>query len=79
MNVSTAHAILQSEIESLPDNLVEEVYDFVLFTKARHKEEAFLWQQVEETRSYRVEHPEEVTTVAAEEWESLTAHWEERS
>ena len=39
--------LLQQEISSLPEALAEEVFDFVLFIKARRAEESFLWEQVE--------------------------------
>jgi hypothetical protein len=52
------------------------VLDFVLFVKARHNEEAFLWQQVEATDDRRHQHPEEVQTVTAAEWDALTAELE---
>ncbi len=73
MGSQTVHEMLQSEIESLPESLVGEVLDFVLFAKSRRQEEAFLWEQVEETRAYREQHPEDVITVSAEEWDALPA------
>jgi hypothetical protein len=76
MNNQTVREMLQSEIESLPEDLAEEVFDFVLFMKSRHAEETFLWKQVEETRSYRQQHPEDVTTVTPEEWEMHSSHSE---
>ena len=77
MSVQTAHEMLQSEIESLPEALVREVLDFVLFMKSRYKEDRFLWDRVLETRAYREEHPDEVATVSAEEWDALTPEAEE--
>ncbi len=74
----TVHEMLQQEIETLPPNLAEEVFDFVLFVKARHVEEGFLWQQVQETRAYRQRQKEEVMTVTAEEWDKLTAHLDDK-
>lgn len=75
----TVHEMLQQEIESLSASLAEEVFDFVLFVKARHAEEAFLWQQVEKTYSYRRQYPETVKIVTADEWDKLTAHLEDEA
>lgn len=67
---------LKYEVEALPEQMAAEVLDFVLFVKARHNEEAFLWQQVEATDDRRHQHPEEVQTVTAAEWDALTAELE---
>jgi hypothetical protein len=64
---------LIQELEGLSPALIEEILDFVLFIKARREEDAFLWQQVEETHTYRQQNPNEVVTVSAEEWDTLTA------
>ena len=72
--MKTIHQKLKREIETLPDTLAESVFDFVLFIKARHSEEVALWQEVEATRAYRLQHPDEVHTVTAEEWEKATVH-----
>ncbi len=64
--------LLQQEIASLPETLTEEVFDFVLFVKARRAEESFLWEQVEAARAYRRDHPDEVVTASADEWEATT-------
>ena len=74
MSAQTVQEMLQDEIKSLPEPLVEEVFDFVLFMKARHAEEAFLWKQVKEAQDYRSQHPEEVITATPEEWEESTQH-----
>lgn len=71
----TVHEMLKQEIEMLPEELAEEVFDFLLFVKARHAEEDFLWRQAEEARAHRREHPDEVSTASAEEWEQTTARW----
>jgi len=70
MAVSSTLEMLRQEIASLPERLAEEVFDFVLFVKARRAEEAFLWEQVEATRAYRRDHPEEIITASADEWEA---------
>ncbi len=70
---------LRHEVDGLPEPIAEQVLDFVMFVKARHAEETFLWQQVEATRAYRRRHPEEVMTVTAEEWGAMTAHLENES
>jgi hypothetical protein len=64
---------LQDEIAGLPESIAQEALDFVLFVKARHAEEKFLWAQVEETQRHREAHPEEVMTVTADEWDRLTS------
>ena len=74
MSTPSVYEMLQNEIKTLPETLAEEVFDFVLFTKARHAEETFLWKQVKESGDYRAQHPEEVRTVLPEEWDTLTAH-----
>ena len=65
--------LLQEEIASLPDALAEEVFDFVLFVKARRAEESFLWEQAQAAQAYRRAHPDEVVTSTAEEWGEATA------
>ncbi len=77
MGTLTVYELLKREIESLPEALAEEAFDFILFMKARRAEESFLWQQIEETRSYRQQHPEEVMTVTSEEWDTFTSHLED--
>jgi hypothetical protein len=64
---------LKYEVEALPEQMAAEVLDFVLFVKARRDEETYLWQQVEAAHDRRLEHPEDVRTVTAAEWEALTA------
>jgi hypothetical protein len=76
MAVLTVRERLRCEVEALPEQMAAEVLDFVLFVKARHNEEAFLWQQVEATDDRRHQHPEEVQTVTAAEWDALTAELE---
>ncbi len=56
MSVPAAHEMLQSEIGSLPDSLTDEVPDFALFARVRHKEKALLRDQVAETGAYREAH-----------------------
>jgi len=74
MATGMARDLLKNEVATLPEPIAAEVLDFVLFMKARHAEDAFLWQQVEAARARRREHPEEVTTVTAEEWDAVTAN-----
>ncbi len=74
MSAETARELLKQEVEQLPDDLAEQVLDFVLFVQERQKETAFLWQQVGETEDYRRQHPEDVITTTAEEWERNTSH-----
>ena len=72
MSTPTVYEMLQNEIGTLPEALAEEVFDFVMFAKARRAEEEFLWKQVKESHAYRAEHPQEVTTVTPDEWDALT-------
>jgi hypothetical protein len=74
----TVHEALREEIAGLPEPLAREALDFILFVKDRHAEEQFLWAQVEETRRHRAEHPDEVTTVTADEWDRLTGGDDDR-
>ena len=76
MSVQPLQDVIKHEIDELPDDLAEEVFDFVLFVKARRAEEEFLWRQAEETLAYRREHPQEVMTATSAEWEETTAHVE---
>ena len=73
MVVQTVHEALRQETEHLPEDLAREALDFILFTKVRREEEAYLWDQVEEAQAYRQNHPDSVVTVTAEEWEKHTA------
>ena len=73
MTTKSIHQILEQETQALSDDLLAEVLDFVQFLKSRQAEEAFLWEQVEETQAFRRRHPEEILTVAAEEWMALTS------
>jgi len=41
---------------------------FLAVLEEAENEEAFLWNQVEETYAYRRQHPEDVITATAEEW-----------
>jgi len=69
----TVQEALREEIAELPEPLAQEALDFILFMKSRRAEDQFLWSQVEETRRHRADHPEEVMTVSADEWDRLTA------
>jgi hypothetical protein len=73
MTTKSIHQILEQETQALSDDLLAEVLDFVQFLKSRQAEEAFLWEQVEETQAFRRRHPEEILTVTAEEWMALTS------
>ncbi len=77
MTVLMTRELLKHEIELMPELLAAEVLDFVLFVKARRAEESYLWQEVEVTRVRRGQHPEEVHTVTAAEWDELTADLED--
>ncbi|MBM4457074.1 MAG: hypothetical protein FJ011_04785 [Chloroflexi bacterium] len=74
MAATMAYELLKREVETLPVPLAEQVLDFITFIKSRYAEDAFLWKQVETTQARRRKHPEEVMTVTAEEWDTLTAY-----
>ena len=76
MPTLTAQTQLQQEIQVLTEDLALEVLDFVQFLKAKRAEEAFLWPQVEATRQYRHEHPDDVTTITVGEWLAITGQAE---
>ena len=73
-STSIAQKMLQQEILALPENLATEVLDFIQFLKVRRAEDAFLWRQVEVTRTYRQEYPGDVQTVTVDEWLAETAN-----
>ena len=75
MATVSAQRLLQQAIRALTDYLTVEVLDFVQFLKARRAEDGFLWQQVEETRAYREQHPEEVWTVSSDEFLATTPQY----
>ncbi len=77
MSTVSAQRLLQQEIRALPDDLTVEVLDFVQFLKARRAEDRFLWEQVEETRDYRQQHPDEIWTVSADDFLAATADAED--
>jgi hypothetical protein len=54
--MAASQQLLYQESQTLPDDLVAEVLDFVQFLKSGSTEEAFLWSQVEETYRYRRQH-----------------------
>jgi hypothetical protein len=72
MATMNARELLEREIESLPEPLAAEVFDFVMFVKDRHAEEEFLWQQAEAAETYRREHPDKVMTASANEWDAAS-------
>ena len=74
MVTPSIHDLINKEIETLPDELVAEVLDFIQFLKSRREEEDFLWERVEEAYTHRQKNPEDVTTVTSEEWMEATAH-----
>jgi len=75
MSTPTVYEMLQNEIRTLPEALAEEVFDFVMFTKARRVEEEFLWKRVKESRTYRAQHPEDVATVTPRNGIRLRLTW----
>jgi hypothetical protein len=76
MNTLNVREMLLREVKLLPEELAEEVFDFVLFVKEHHEEELFLWNQANEARAYRQQNPQDVISVTAEEWDKATRHLE---
>jgi hypothetical protein len=72
MSVLNVREELQREISSLPEDLVREVLDFLMYVRDRQTEEDFLHEQIEAAEAYRREHPEDVIIMTAEEWEAAT-------
>jgi len=73
MATPSVHDLINKEIETLPDELIAEVLDFIQFLKARREEESFLWERVEDAYAHRQKNPKDVTTVTSEEWMEATA------
>ena len=65
--------LVYQEIQTLPDNLLEELLDFIQFLNTNQTETTFLWEQVEETYAHRLQHPDKMTIATAEEWLAHTA------
>jgi len=76
MATLTLHEMLKREVDLLPEALVEEVFDFVLFVREQRAEETFLWRQVRETQAYRQQNPEDVSVVTADQWDEATRRLE---
>ena len=72
MSTLTTRELLQREIAGLPEDLLREVFDFLMFVRERRTEEEFLWEQVEAAQTYRQAHPNEVITATADDWEAAT-------
>ena len=72
MTPTTMRETLKRQVDTWPDELVEYVFDFVQFVaQDQQAEEAFLWQKAEEAHAYDQQHPEEIRTVTAEDWDSM--------
>jgi hemerythrin superfamily protein len=75
MTPTTMRETLKHQLDTWPDELVEYVFDFVQFVaQDQQAEEVFLWQKVEEAQAYDQQHPEEIKTVTAEDWDSMFQH-----
>ena len=75
MTPTTMRETLKRQLDTWPDELVEHVFDFVQFVaRDEQAEEAFLWQKVEEAQAYDQQHPEEISTVTAEDWDRMLRH-----
>jgi hypothetical protein len=71
---------LKRQLDTWPDELVEYVFDFVQFVvKDEQAEEAFLWEKVEEAHAYDRQHPQEIKTVTAEDWDRMVERGTETS
>lgn len=80
MTPTTMRETLKRQLDTWPDELVEYVFDFVQFMiKDEHAEEAFLWQKVEEAQDYDRQHPEQIRTVTAEDWDRMVGRGTEPS
>jgi hypothetical protein len=73
MSALSSREFLQREIAALPEDLLREAFDFIMYLRERQSEENFLKEQVEIALAYRRAHPDEVMTVTADEWEAATA------
>ena len=72
MTPTTMRETLKRQLDTWPDELVEYVFDFVQFVvKDEQAEEAFLWSKVEEAHAYDQQHPQEIKTVTAEDWDRM--------
>jgi len=75
MTPTTIRETLKRQLDTWPDELVEYVFDFVQFVaRDEQAEETFLWQKVEEAQAYDQQHPEEISTVTAEDWDRMLRH-----
>ncbi len=79
MKTRPVREILRQQVEGLTEEMAQEVLDFVLFMRARRKEDEYLWQQAEETRAFRELHPEDVVIATADEWDKATARFDDES
>ena len=62
---------IRTEVAGMPATLLRSVYDYVLFLKSERAEEAYLWQKAQESEAYLREHPDEVTTMTAQDFDKL--------
>lgn len=74
MQASSVREQLKQQLELVSEDVAQEVLDFVLFVQSRRQEEDFLWQQVEETRKFREQHPDDVIVSTPEDWAKRTEH-----
>ena len=75
MTITTKRETLKRDLDRWPDELVEDVFDFVQFvTGDQQAEDVFLWHKIEESRTYDQQHPEEVITMTAEAWDKMSQY-----
>jgi hypothetical protein len=79
MKAKPTRDLLRQQVETLTEEMAEEVLDFVLFMRARRNEDEYLWQQAEEARAFRREHPDDVVISTAEEWDKATVRFDDES
>jgi parvulin-like peptidyl-prolyl isomerase len=67
---------IAAQEEYTPEQIIVTALQFYLehYEAANQDEDAFLWEQVEESYAYRRQHPEDLLTVTAEEWLTNTAY-----
>jgi hypothetical protein len=74
MSPRSARETLKVEIDSLPEELAEEVLDFIGFMRQRRDEESFLCHEARAAEERMAASPDDVQTLTRAEWEALTDH-----
>jgi len=66
--MTTLQQTIFEEIQVLPENLLEELLDFIRFLRSPKDEDAFAVEQIQATSDYRNKNEDSVITVTAEEF-----------